>query len=670
MRINKLEISDIIRNIELEKCFEAVSADGGFRIKISKYVPFCCIAIHNGSELRPEMQRKIALDEYERWYEEDPYTGDFISSMPVSIIANDSRYEYDLNRNPDSCIYTEAWGKKVWRKPLTLKDEKNSKQKHANYYSVLHGLISKLEALFGGCIVYDIHSFNYKRLERETPLFNIGTERINNEKYQLYVENWCNELEQLQFENIKTSVKTNDVFMGRGYNLEFLTQNFENTLVLATEIKKIYCDELSGDVFPDIVRSLQLKLKNAIINSANFFSKDLKNWHHFSKTKLLGDAIDKNLLNVDKKLHQLLRNFEVLAMVNPLNLNSEKKKFFKKDFTNIPTFKYNPIKIDVHDLKQKLLDIPAKSIPDISIRQLYESIINSYFDKVDLIDSIGSQKFLYNSLRYFGRPSDNDLRNAAYLLSLPDIPGELKKQRQINLKSAVDAFRKSLDAYGIKANIEVSNSVVSKVMTLNSKRSVLINSKATFHNRELNALIEHEIGIHMLTTANSNLQKLKVFNLGLPVYTLTQEGLAVFSEYLSGNISLSRLKKLALRVIAVDAMCNGADFIECFNLLRSRYEVEEETCFVLTARAFRGGGFTKDFLYLRGFVKIYKFWKAHNDLKPLLIGKTSIDFYNVIEEMIERQMITPPVYISNCILEPRKANNSGIYDYILSGLIG
>jgi hypothetical protein len=73
----------------------------------------------------------------------------------------------------------------------------------------------------------------------------------------------------------------------------------------------------------------------------------------------------------------------------------------------------------------------------------------------------------------------------------------------------------------------------------------------------------------MVTTMDSNLKKLKIFNLGLPVNTLTQEGLAILGEYLSGNITLHRLKKIAYRVIIVDMMCNGADFIECFNLLRN-----------------------------------------------------------------------------------------------------
>ena len=112
----RLEISEIIDLIQAEKIFEAVSSDGSFEIKINRYVPYCCTAIHDGSNLRAELVDKIALDEYKRWYEEDPFTGDFIASMPITLIGKDSRFEYDLNRNPKECIYEEAWGNKVWKK--------------------------------------------------------------------------------------------------------------------------------------------------------------------------------------------------------------------------------------------------------------------------------------------------------------------------------------------------------------------------------------------------------------------------------------------------------------------------------------------------------------------------------------------------------------------------
>jgi uncharacterized protein (TIGR02421 family) len=668
MIINKISVVEIIRNIEAEKLFEVQDLNAAFQIKIARYAPFCCTSIHSGSKLRPELRRKIALNDYQRWYEEDPFTDDFIKSMPITIIGLDSRFEYDLNRSPAECIYTEAWGKQVWKQKLSAIEIKTSRTKHNNYYAVLHALITKLEQKFGGCLVYDFHSYNHKRWEREVPLFNIGTERIDNERFASSIENWQAELAKVSLAGIETTIAINDVFRGLGYNLEYITQNFKNTLVLATEIKKVYCDELTGDVFPGIIKQFQKQLKVAILNNTNSFSQKLGNWRHVSSLKLLGKNVDANLLTVDKRLHALLKNFELLATVNPTNTVVEKNKFFKNKYSKLPVFNYNPLKVNAYSMKQDLLGLPVQSIQDISIRSLYEAIIISYFDKIDILRSLNSPKFLYNSLRYFGRPSKTDLQNASYLLLLPDVPGEAVKEPVYDVAKAMEAFQAALDEYGIKAKIELSNMVISQVMVLNSKRSIYFQPAATFKRKELLALIEHEIGVHLITTMNSNLQQLKLFNLGLPVNTLTQEGLAILAEYLSGNLTLRRLKKIALRTIIVDMMCSGADFIECFSVLCNEYDHEPNDAFNLTTRIFRGGGFTKDYLYLAGFVKVLRFWEQHHDLSPLLVGKTSLQYYSTVEEMISREMVVPPKYISRSFREPKPELNNPIYSYILGGL--
>jgi uncharacterized protein (TIGR02421 family) len=668
MKITKVELSEIIKHIEEEKLFEFTSADGGFKIKITKYVPFCCTAIHNGSQLRHDLQKKMALNEYQRWYEEDPFTEDFVKSMPITIIGNDSRFEYDLNRTPQECIYDEAWGKKVWNKKLTAQEIKISKQKHAGYYKVLQALITKLESLFGGCIVYDIHSYNYKRWDREVPLFNVGTEQLNGSLYHSTIQNWLKVLSEISMPDIQNKTAENDVFRGKGYNAEYISTHFSNTLVLPTEIKKVYCDELTGDIYPKIKRLLQQNLKQAILTNANDFCQGLEKWHYISSLSLLDKSNNKNLLKIDKEMFSLLKNIELLAEVNPINTINEKNRFFKSKFTETPNFRYNPIKINSFRLKQQLMSIPVLDIQDVSIRELYRSVLVSYFDKIDMINTLNSNKFLYNSLRYFGRPSKKDLQNASYILSLPDIPTEAKKEPMYDAQTAMEIFKKALNEYGIKAKVEMSNKVISQVLVLNSKKSILIQPQAKFKHKELLALTEHEIGVHMLTTINSGRQQLKIFNIGLPVNTVTQEGLAILSEYLSGNITLSRLRKFALRAIMVDHMCSGATFIECFNMLRNDYNVDPELAFSIVTRIFRGGGFTKDHLYLSGFITILRFWEEHNDLSPLLVGKTSLQFYTTIEEMIGREMITPPAIITKGFLNPQIEANNAIYSYIFSGL--
>jgi uncharacterized protein (TIGR02421 family) len=666
--MQRLEVNEIIKLIELEKPFEATVTDGSFSIKVNRYLPYCCTAIHDGSNFRKSLVGKINLDGYNRWYEEDPFTGDFIASMPITLIGNDSRYEYDLNRSTDGCVLEEAWGKQVWKTKLTPKEILISKQKHTNYYKVTFALIKKLEELFDGCVVYDIHSYNKERWDRKVPLFNIGTERVDANKFGRVIGHWEKELSKIVLPDIENTTAINDVFQGRGYNLEFITANFNKTLVLATEVKKVYCNELTGDNYPKVIKLLQQKLKKAILNNANYFSQNLTNWKHNGQSKLLSRNIDNSILHVDKGMHRLLKNFELLAFVNPINSTTEKRKFFKSQYTEPPKFSYSPIKINPYELKQELHSLKVQDISDVTIRHLYESVINSYFDKIDLLESLNTPKFLYNSLRYFGRPSKKDIQNAEYFLHLPDVAGEPKRAPSLGTAEAIDSFREGLDSYGFNSKIELSNKVISQVMVLNAKKTILFRPDAKFTRSEINALVAHEIGVHMVTTMNSNQQKLHLFNLGLPVNTMTQEGLAILAEYLSGNITMKRLKKLAYRVIVVDMMCSGADFVECFYFLKTTHNLGENDAYSLVTRIFRGGGFTKDYLYLSGFVKILRFWEGGNSLVPLLVGKTSLRFYSTIEEMMERDMIQKPRFITQSFTNPQRGNNNDIYEYILSGL--
>lgn len=666
--MRKLPVDEIIRRIEQGITFQAESMDGGFRISINEYVPYVCTAIHDGHRFRDELKLKTLLSDYDRWYEEDPYTGAFISSMPIVLVGNDSRFEYDLNRSPEDCIYDVAWGNKVWKRALTKAERSRSVKKHDQYYRVTKALISKIEELFEGCVVYDMHSYNYVRWEREVPVFNTGTERIDNDRFGASADAWKNELGKIDLPNdIDTTSAINDTFFGRGYNLQFITSNFKNTLVLATEVKKIYCNEETGAPYPEVVRTLKSKLKRAILNHAHGFAKEFTNWEHKKKSRLLSKDLEKAILDIDTELFNTLKNFELLNALNPTNVEAEKKKFFESRCTENPEFQYKPIKIDPFRMKRKLHRLELEKIRDEHIQRLYESVINAYTDKIDMLSSIGTSKFLYNSLRYFGEPTEEDLNNAWFLQRLPEVE-EQTSERLLDVNDAKKLFQETFDDYGFTGKIEVSRNIIASAMVLNGQKKVLLKKGATFRPKELRFLAHHEIGVHMVTTMNSNLQPLKIFNIGLPVNTKTQEGLAVLSEYLSGNITLRRLKELGQRVIATDMMVKGSDFVKTFRCMVNDLHMDPTEAFYLTTRIYRGGGFTKDHLYLRGLREIHQFWKDGNDLGPLLIGKTSLEHYGIILEMMERGILKRPTYITKAFEKPQLQDNNPIYEYIIKGI--
>lgn len=263
--MDRLSVSTIISKIQAGETFEAVASDYSFTIKIETYVPYACAAIHDGHQFRKELWENCIHTEYERWYEEDPETKTMVQTHPIVIAGCDSRFEYDLNRTPEDAVFETAWGKQLWHQPLSEEMKAKSLNKHVNFYKVVHALIEILEFKFGFCTVYDMHSYNWKRWDREVPTWNLGTSNLDNERFGNVIEDWRQSLSKIELPNgIKPSSKINDTFQGNGYFLKYITKNFKNTLVLATEIAKVYCNEYEEVIFPEVVKTVEEALKTRI----------------------------------------------------------------------------------------------------------------------------------------------------------------------------------------------------------------------------------------------------------------------------------------------------------------------------------------------------------------------------------------------------------------------
>ena len=71
--------------------------------------------------------------------------------------------------------------------------------------------------------------------------------------------------------------------------------------------------------------------------------------------------------------------------------------------------------------------------------------------------------------------------------------------------------------------------------------------------------------VHVATTLNGrNQHKMKILGGNYGSITKTQEGLAVFSEFITGSIDIKRMYRIMDRVKAIQMAIDGADFIEVF----------------------------------------------------------------------------------------------------------
>ena len=156
---------------------------------------------------------------------------------------------------------------------------------------------------------------------------------------------------------------------------------------------------------------------------------------------------------------------------------------------------------------------------------------------------------------------------------------------------------------------------------------IRLRTGALFSELDKNQLLQHEAFVHVATAQNGALQpNLKSLGLGAPRTTQTQEGIATLAELFTGSMDINRLRRLALRVLAVQQALDGADFIQVFEGFLAAGQSQEES-FRSTQRVFRGadlhGGsaFTKDAAYLTGLLGVHTLLRiAIRDNRPELVG--------------------------------------------------
>ncbi len=185
---------------------------------------------------------------------------------------------------------------------------------------------------------------------------------------------------------------------------------------------------------------------------------------------------------------------------------------------------------------------------------------------------------------------------------------------------------------------------------------IKLNQHAMFSDRDLRYLEVHEGWVHVGTTLNGESQPYCSFlTNGPPSASVMQEGLAVLNEVVTFSSYPARMRKITNRVIGLDKISDGADFLDIY-----RYFIEcglpEEDSYRHATRLFRGstptgGAFTKDLSYAKGFVLIYNFIlfaiiKHRVDLVSLLFtGKLLLDDLPLLAELREHGLITEPLYL-------------------------
>jgi hypothetical protein len=102
-------------------------------------------------------------------------------------------------------------------------------------------------------------------------------------------------------------------------------------------------------------------------------------------------------------------------------------------------------------------------------------------------------------------------------------------------------------------------------------------------------------------------------------------------------------------------MVHGATFLEIFKELTDTYGLGPRTAFTATMRVTRGGGLTKDAVYLRGLQQVVGYLRDGGDLELLYVGKIALPHVPVVQELLYRGVLHEPPLRSTCLDAPEAA---------------
>ncbi len=567
----------------------------------------------------------------------------------------------------------------VYRHPLSRVDEgtenlikgeasylvaPSSPKYRAGISSLVKAVVKTLSRVPGAFLIIEVWSreappriFDEEN-ERTAPSFRIFVppDRIPAEA----VESMKKSLSAVAISKNKAAVST--VFSHRTWPERFVPlisakdiKNY-NCFLIGLEVSSIYRNPENGELYPLVLRKIHRGMSRALQQSAFAFSHQNTTTRPPNYKSLGRRAVVKAVWEVDNRLAEISNEFEFLLLVTPINIEQSWTKFRSCKCNCEPVFYYRPIPVDPSVLKRKLYEIPFDRIEDPSLASIFHEKLVEIEMKFSMLRDRNTRNFFYGSMQLFGEIDDELVQLSDRILStISPKSREFSGRKIVPAAHFADRAREEIERYrkivpGMNSKVVIRDDITGLMV---SNGNLFIGNKVKIAQSRVEALIQHEVGTHVLTYVNGRNQPFQQLYCGLAGSDELQEGLAVLSEYLVGGLSPPRFRLLAGRVIAAHMLINGATFIDTFRELHDSRGFSQRTSFIITSRIYRGGGFTKDAIYLRGFVNLLKYLRNGGELAPLMIGKISMEDVKVIQELQLRKVLKPPVLLPQYLENPK-----------------
>jgi uncharacterized protein (TIGR02421 family) len=418
-----------------------------------------------------------------------------------------------------------------------------------------------------------------------------------------------------------------------------------NCHVLGLEVRPVYRDPGTGEIYAGVLRLLRRGVTRALKQGFFAFSLNrtsVRPQHYYSLGR---KTLPKLVWYVDRQLAEVSSQFKFLLLVTPVNAERSWHDFAASRYAEEPRFQYRPLEAEPLLLKRRLMKIPTERIEDPALAHLLRQTQDELDRQITMLADIGSRRFLPGSLQVYGGVEPALSQLARQTLERLSDRGPENTDQTVDAKQFARLATREIKHYQQRAAAFVAQATVRDDIysgLLSTGGNLLIGRETAIAARRVEALLQHEVGTHLVTYYNGQAQPLRLLRVGLAGYDSLQEGLAVLSEYLVGGLGRGRIRTLAARVAATESLVGGAPFTDTFRMLVDQHGFEPRAAYTITLRVYRGGGLTKDAVYLRGLVEILQYLEKGGELELLLVGKLAADQVPIVRELLWRGVLRQP----------------------------
>ncbi len=346
---------------------------------------------------------------------------------------------------------------------------------------------------------------------------------------------------------------------------------------------------------------------------------------------------------VDHELCRIDTTMNWLQALSPVDNDALWRTFEANGLRNCPKLRYRPLDFDPRALRQRIDEIPIGDVEDPILEALFaekQKELSLFTVLLELRDTSGA---LAASLELFGG-TEPRIQNIAERI-LKEVYSDLPAEEQCGCDVLVSSARTMIETYrqnhpDFEAEVVVRDDLNGNLMVSGHRLFVARTTRVPFS--RVAPLLAHEVGTHLLTHYNGLQQSPRILACGLAGYDELQEGLAAFSEFLAGNLPARRLRTLAARVVAARLAVEEKPLQEIFDTLHEEYRMLPSDAFEVAVRALRGGGLTKDAVYLRGLDELLEYLKAGGCLEKLHLGKFALSQLPLLEKLEAKGWIQAP----------------------------